>query len=56
MSALSYNILTTISQWHGPSLQWPKIFRMLDILAFWSGFRSIRYLTGDISLDVHWIL
>ena len=34
MSALSYNTLTTISQWHGPSLQWPKIFRMLDILAF----------------------
>lgn len=53
MSALSYNILT-ISQWHGPSLQWPKIFRCL-ISWHLSGFRSIRCLTGDISLDVHWI-
>lgn len=53
MSTLSYNIPTTISQWHGTSLPRSKIFTMVGVLEFLSRFMSIRYLTGEISLDVH---
>lgn len=53
MSTLSYNILTTISQWQGTSLQRSEVVTMADVLAFLSGFMSIRYRTGEISLDVH---
>lgn len=53
MSTLSYNILPTISQWHGTGLQWSKVFIIVGVLAFLNGFISTRYLTGEISLAVH---
>lgn len=53
MSMPSYNILTTINQLCGASLHWPEIFVMTGVLAFLSGFISTRYVTGEISLNVH---
>lgn len=53
MSTLSYNILTTISQWHGTGLRCSKIVIMIGVSAFLNGFISIRYLTEEISLAVH---